>query len=266
MVLEINMTPLARLTGLVVLLLAAQLASGMYFHFELERLAAVEPIPVQQDSPTRELIVELIQEQVDADRRKSAKRALSLLNDQYLLAPTNTDGGLMYGDSKARFTLQMYSDIECPYCKQMHPNMKKVVDYSKGVINWEFKHFPLSRHNPAAAVEAQAIECIAESHGNRTAWIALDRFMAVTQSNGQGLGQDFPEFVRSFGLNGNMISNCLASDSHKVKINGDYALGQKLGVASTPAIVLIDHKTNSHRLIPGYKTAEQILAVIQTAL
>ncbi|MFT5085040.1 MAG: hypothetical protein ACI9Y1_003097 [Lentisphaeria bacterium] len=59
----------------------------------------------------------------------------------------------------------------------MHSVMKQVVDYSKGIINWEYKHFPLKRNGLSSAKKGQTIECIADNYDNRVAWVALDRFI-----------------------------------------------------------------------------------------
>lgn len=60
----------------------------------------------------------------------------------------------VYGDLKARFTLAEFSDLECPFCKRLHPNLKEIVDKSNGAINWQWRHMPLGFHNPAATDEA----------------------------------------------------------------------------------------------------------------
>lgn len=211
-------------------------------------------------------VVEIVEERLSTQEKKKYKQILSDLEQEYeLAAPNLSEGKLVYGYSGARLTLKEFADIECPYCRRMHDGIKQVVDHSQGTINWEFKHFPLGRHNPVAAIESQAIECIRESYGNRKAWIALDRFIVSTTGNGKGVG-DISEFVRTFGLSGSLMANCLASDDHKEKINKDYSDGRSSGVTSTPAILVLDNNTGKEFLIKGYKTPDQLLQAIQQVL
>lgn len=193
------------------------------------------------------------------------KQNLSSLLEQYNLV-TEDANSLKYGNSEARFTLEMYSDIECPFCRQMYFDVKKVVDFSNGVINWEYKHFPLQMHNPVAAVEAQAIACIAQEQGNAKAWVALEQIIKATQGNGKGLNQNMPDFVRSFGLNGSLLKNCLLLDEPKRRVNEDYNDGMKIGISSTPALLLKDNFNGKEYLIKGKKTSEQLLQAIQSIM
>jgi protein-disulfide isomerase len=167
----------------------------------------------------------MVDERLAVMQKQQSLKSLLSLKDQYQLAPAETvDNSLLYGDSNARITIKEYGDVECPYYRKMHAEVKRIVDHSEGVINWEFKHFPLAGHNPAAALEAQAIECVKEAYG---------------------------------------ISNCLASDDHKDTINNDYAEGRNSGVSATPALVIVDNKTNKEYLIKGFKTSEMLLQAIQ---
>lgn len=221
--------------------------------------------PQPEYNVTQEQVALLVQNEIARHKQKDSKKALVALKNQYPLA-SDKSKELIYGETNARFTFEMFSDIECPFCRQMFFDVKKVVDSSKGVINWEYKHFPLGGHNPMAAVEAQAIECIALEQGNHSAWVALDQFIKQTQGNGKGLPLGIPEFVRTFGLNGTMLNNCMLSDEAKIAVNNDYAEGMNKGVSATPAILLKDNQNKREYLIKGKKTPEQLLQAIQSVM
>ncbi|MDW1951409.1 thioredoxin domain-containing protein, partial [Vibrio sp. 812(2023)] len=107
---------------------------------------------------------------------------------KYESAPEQVpDDKRIYGNLNARFTLVEFSDLECPFCKKFHDTPKEVVDASNGNINWQWKHLPLSFHNPAAEKEALAAECVAEQKGNRGFWVFLDEVFAKSQGNGGGV-------------------------------------------------------------------------------
>ena len=224
-----------------------------------ERSQATQPL-------TSHEIVSIVDQRLDIAEGQRAKDKFQTLIANYELAsPRVPEDRLVYGSLNARLTMQEFSDIECPFCRKMHGGLKSVVDNSQGVVNWEFKHFPLSGHNPAAAMQAKAVECVRESYGNRVAWAALDQFFEKTRSNGQGVG-DLPTFARSMGLSGKAMELCLASDAHEDRISQDYREGSQMGITGTPALRILDHKTGRDYLIKGYKTPEQLTQALQQIL
>ena len=257
-----------------ILLSSVVTVSNYYLYHELRRIdgsstalstPVIEPSINSASSVilSEEDIVAIVDERLVSVKKQKARERLANLQREYSLASVdNLDNRLIYGKNNARITLQGFSDIECPYCRKMHADLKQVIDHSEGVINWEFKHFPLAGHNPAAAVEAQAIECIKESYGNRVAWIAIEQFIAETDGNGKGM-KDMTAVLRANGLNGSLINNCLASNDHKDTINNNYEDGRNAGVTATPAILIVDNKTGKEYLLKGYKTSEMLLQVIQ---
>lgn len=240
----------------------AMSAGNLYLTQKL--MADVEARPVHAPL-AQEDIVSVVDQRMAFLERKQMSDALEELKAEYQLAAAPSADQRLYGDPRARITLQVFTDLECPLCQKMHDHLKQVVDYSKETVNWEIKHFPLQRHNPAAAVEAQAIECIADTYDNQTAWVAIDKIFSTTQGNGGGVG-DIPSFVRSFGLNGSMINNCMATGANQQRINADYAEGREMGVSSTPTMVVFDNQTQRKFIARGYHTPEQILATIQKVL
>ncbi len=69
------------------------------------------------------------------------------------------------GDKNAPFTLVVFSDFQCPMCKEVSPQLDKIVENSKGQLNMAYHHFKprpdhihsqqLSRASEAAAVQGK---------------------------------------------------------------------------------------------------------------
>ncbi len=56
----------------------------------------------------------------------------------------------LYGDAKARWTINEYADLECPFCKVYTPRLKRWVD-SHPDVNLVWRHLPLqTAHGDAA--------------------------------------------------------------------------------------------------------------------
>ena len=116
-------------------------ASNFYLYNEVELLKSHQ---TAYSSLTENDVIALIDQRLNSLEQRKARELLTNLNNQLQLAPVSTpDNRRLFGNPDARITLQMFSDIECPFCRKMHNGMKQVVEHSKGTINWEFKHFPL---------------------------------------------------------------------------------------------------------------------------
>lgn len=69
-----------------------------------------------------------------------------------------------------------YSDLDCPFCKQIHPELHAVVDNNPNVA-WVYRHHPLDSLHPQAREKAEASECVAELKGNDAFWGFIDSLL-----------------------------------------------------------------------------------------
>lgn len=184
----------------------------------------------------------------------------------YKEAPDTVPGNArVYGSLTARFTLAEFSDLECPYCKGLHGTLKEIVDRSNGAVNWQFRHMPLSFHNPAATTGAHAAECYADQFGNRGFWVLLDEIFQKSGGNGAGV-PDLAETVRKLGADMSKYQECMASDRYKDHIADQSKLGAKIGATGTPATVLIDNLTDQKEFISGNRPTNAYIDVMKRML
>ncbi|OEE59607.1 DsbA family protein [Vibrio splendidus] len=182
---------------------------------------------------------------------------------KYESAPEQVpDDKRIYGNLNARFTLVEFSDLECPFCKKFHDTPKEVVEASNGNINWQWKHLPLSFHNPAAEKEALAAECVAEQKGNRGFWVFLDEVFAKSQGNGGGV-PNLAEVIESVGADASLVRECLASGRYDLKIAADVKQATENGISGTPATFIVDNQTGKTQLIRGAQPSQAIAAIIR---
>jgi hypothetical protein len=115
------------------------------------------------------------------------------------------------GNAEGRFTLTLYADLECPFCREYFPQLKRWVGNNTDVaLQWH--HQPLAAHEPAASAEARLVECAAEAGGHAAFWQAVEWVYAHTRSDGQGLpdGLRYPESTPA-------VEQCLASERPDVR-------------------------------------------------
>ncbi|MDP3953732.1 MAG: thioredoxin domain-containing protein [bacterium] len=78
------------------------------------------------------------------------------------------------GSLDASVKIVEYSDLECPFCKRFHPEMKAVMDQYDGNMAWVYRHLPLESIHPSARPLAEGSECVAELGGNDGFWRYVD--------------------------------------------------------------------------------------------
>lgn len=69
-----------------------------------------------------------------------------------------------------------YSDLDCPYCKRVHPELEAVVANNPDVV-WIYRHFPITKLHPNASIKAEASECVAKIGGDTAFWEFIKNIM-----------------------------------------------------------------------------------------
>lgn len=160
------------------------------------------------------------------------------------------------GNPEGRFTLTLYADLECPFCREYFPQLKRWVGNNTDVaLQWH--HQPLAAHEPAASAEARLAECVAEAGGHAAFWHAVEWVYAHTRSDGQGLpdGLRYPESTPAVEL-------CMASERADVLIRSQAAEATKSGVTATPSLRLLDRQTGQAILLQGPIEGDALLSAM----
>ena len=160
------------------------------------------------------------------------------------------------GNPEGRFTMMLYADLECPFCREYFPQLKRWVSRNADVaLQWH--HQPLAAHEPAASAEARLAECAAEVGGHAAFWQAVEWVYAHTRSDGQGLpdGLRYPESTPA-------VEQCMASERADAVIRGQAAEATKSGVTATPSLRLLDRQTGQAILLQGPIEGDALLSAM----
>ncbi len=150
----------------------------------------------------------------------------------------------IYGNPDAAVSLIEYSDFECPFCKRFHSTPKQIVDAYKGKVNWVYRHFPLSFHNPGATKQAEASECANALGGKDSFWKYTDLIYERTKSNGNGFPvNNLVPLAKEIGLDGTQFKQCFDSGKFAARVKEDVTEGAQIGVTGTPASILLNNRT-----------------------
>ncbi|MCW0202402.1 MAG: DsbA family protein [Rhodanobacter thiooxydans] len=162
----------------------------------------------------------------------------------------------LMGTPEGRFTLTLYADLECPFCRDYFPMLKRLVgDNTDVALQWH--HQPLAAHEPAASAGARLAECAAEAGGHAGFWQAIEWVYAHTRSDGQGVpdGLRYPDTTPA-------IEQCLASERPDAVIRTQTGEAMKSGVAATPSVRLQDRQTGRAVLLQGPIEGDALLSAM----
>ncbi|SUC33720.1 Protein-disulfide isomerase [Providencia rustigianii] len=266
---------------LVIVAAGASVYAGYQAHDNEKNINQVKGLVIENSNMLKSIQADityhtsLLKKGGGADLQGSVAEALiNIENDKVAEAQANLyknwdasgeskDGHHMYGNPSARFTLINYSDLECPFCKRFHETPKYLVDSAKnGMVNWVWRHFPLSFHEPMASKAAMMGECVAQQKGSKGFWAFTEYWFTNSAGNGQGFaGSDkIPEL---FGLNKEQYESCLTDPVIIKKIKDDMQAGNVAGVTGTPATIVIDNETGKTETIVGAQPFAKFVQVIE---
>ena len=186
------------------------------------------------------------------------------------LKPVNKEDHIL-GNLIALVKVVEFSDFECPFCKSVHPTLKRIMkEYGEtGKVALVYRHFPLDSLHKKARKEAQASECANELGGNDAFWAYADRLFEITPSNDHLDLSLLPKIAKDIGLDRGKFEACLAGDARGGKyadhIEADVQDATASGGEGTPYIVVI--APNGEKFpISGAQPYSAFKAIIELAL
>lgn len=183
-----------------------------------------------------------------------------------LMRPISEDDHIL-GNPNADIILVEYSDTECPFCKQYHATLKRMMaEYGKdGKVAWVYRHFPIDSLHAKARKEAEALECAGELGGNEKFWQYTDLLYATTNSNDSLDPAELPKIAKAVGLDTKAFNTCLSSGKYKDKVEADYQDAVRSGGRGTPHSILIT-KDGLKTPVEGSQPYEALKNVIDALL
>lgn len=185
---------------------------------------------------------------------------LALRNAELMSAASEGTGAVSYsplptGDSPARgpadapVTIVMFTDLECPFCQQMHENLNTLMAESPQDIRLVFKHMPLSFH--PNAVPAALAALAAREQGKF--WEYVDKVYA---EEGTLSREALLDYAAAVGLDTEQFRNDFGSQPHIGAIEADLGLASQVGVRGTPTTFV-----NGQRVV-GLQPIEDLRALV----
>jgi protein-disulfide isomerase len=144
------------------------------------------------------------------------------------------------GNPHAKAIVVVYSDFECPYCKNFDTAVRQVLtDYGPaGDIAFIFRNFALTELHANAKRHAEAAECVARTAGNEAYW----SFSELLFKNQPANPLAYSEYARAAGAAPQAVASCLqntATNGVGARVDSDRENALLLGARGAPFSLLV---------------------------
>jgi thiol:disulfide interchange protein DsbC len=160
----------------------------------------------------------------DMDTRQNLSEARRMVARAALINAVPESEMLIFSPKNPLYTITMFTDIDCPYCRKMHSEMAEM---NKLGVRVRYLFYPRSGPDTESWKKAEAV------------WCSADRNAALTRAKA--------------GAELDLTKTCGSTP-----IASEYALGQSIGVRGTPAII-----TENGSYISGYLPPKELVQEIK---
>ena len=149
--------------------------------------------------------------------------------------------GPSHGPADAPVTIVEFGDLECPACKAAQPNLTKLLE-EEPKARLIFQNFPLETVHKWAMLGAKYLDCVGQENND-----ALWKFIStvyehqgeITPENAEA---KLKQYAKEAGANPDTVAACAAKPDTEKRVRESLALGEKLGVNSTPTFFINGRK------------------------
>lgn len=156
------------------------------------------------------------------------------------------------GNADAPVTIVMFSDFECPYCRDGYLNLRELERRYAGRVRIAYKAFPLDFHS--AALPTAIAARTAQAQGKF--WEFHDRLYAQGQVD---LDRIF-DYARDAGIDPKLLARDLDSLEFGPEVRRDMRQARRLGVSSTPTFFI------NGRQMAGAQPIDEMSVVVDEEL
>lgn len=152
-----------------------------------------------------------------------------------------TEKDHIFGNPNAPILIVEYSDFDCPFCKNFHETMERIMETygSTGKVAWVYRHFPIQKLHPNSPKVSAASECVASLGGNDAFWKFASVIVSDRGTNEPTNITKLTEYAKGAGVDGSKFDACVTAGTFNDKIKDDITLAMKAGAKGTPYSVMI---------------------------
>jgi protein-disulfide isomerase len=171
------------------------------------------------------------------------------------------EGGYGFGPEDAKVKLVIFSDFQCPYCREFAKVLRDNVTqkYPKDV-RVLFEDFPIDALHPWARAASEASHCVGDQ--NPAAFWAFHDwiFQHQTEIKKENLREKVLGFAKDQNLDAGKLQTCMDTHADAAAVDANLAAGRQLQVSQTPTFFI------NGRMVPGALPWPSLDTVIQLEL
>jgi protein-disulfide isomerase len=145
------------------------------------------------------------------------------------------------GPASAPVALVLFSDFQCPYCREMSETLKEVAKNYDKKVRLVFRQMPLTSIHPFAQKAAEASLCAAVQG---RFWEMHDLLFEDQENLGE---KDLKQRAGKLGLDTTAFNKCLDAKRFAEQVREDVRAGAAAGVDGTPALFVNGRYLNGNR-------------------
>lgn len=209
--------------------------------YENNKTRINQPFAIVKDRIRQQLINNQekgARDSLTAELFKSYNFKFNLKEPQAPVLVIANEGKPFWGKADAKVVITEFSDFECPYCRQMQPDVQRLKAEYAGKIKWVFRNFPLDFH-PQAMPTHIAAACA----GKQNKYFEFQSRVFAIPYNGRQLDMSpaqLENVAQGIGMNVSAYKQCFTDSNGQIRseIEADMRYGQKIGVRGTPTIFI----------------------------
>ena len=166
-----------------------------------------------------------------------------------------------WGPSDAQVTVVEFSDFECPYCRQMQPDVQKLKSEFSDRVKWVFMDFPLDFH-PQAMPAHIAAQCAGEQDKYFEFQSRLFNVPFKTERQLDLSIERMLSIAKGIGIDVAQLTSCMEDpgEEKQKQIMETMEYGSSIGVRGTPTIFI------NGKLLTGARDYSNLKRIIESEL
>jgi len=149
--------------------------------------------------------------------------------------------GPFHGPKDAALTIVEFGDLECPACQRAQASVNKLME-EEPKARLIFQNFPLVTIHKWAMTGAKYLDCFGRQN-NDAVWKFISlAYEHQAEINEQNVDQMLKRYVKDAGGDPDAVAACVAKPETEKRVRDSIALGEKLGINSTPTFYIDGRK------------------------
>ncbi len=170
------------------------------------------------------------------------------------------------GNPNAPILLIEYSDYDCPFCKQFHETMNRVMDEIgvEGRVAWVYRQFPIEQLHPNSPRISEAALCVGDIAGNAAFWQFTDLLFEQREFDVPTNVVRLSDYAELIGVNKDDYNTCMDSGRMKQDVIDSVADGFNAGIRGTPHTYVV--AGDQQAIINGARSYETIRGIVENLI